>query len=89
MIDYFWLALVIVLALNLPLAVYIGYRWGYTQGHETGMALDRSTATWLAAVAAHNAAQRASYAAWAYPWPARTDVPKTDVPTKEATDAPA
>ena len=56
MIDYLWLALVIVLALNLPLAAYIGYRRGYSQG------------TWAEHAAISEALRHnvTPYHAWAY-----------------------
>ena len=55
MIDYLWLALVIVLALNLPLVAYIGYQHGLNTAYQRRV---RRQATLT------RAAHMAGYATW-------------------------
>ncbi|HUY78028.1 MAG TPA: hypothetical protein VMV29_14740 [Ktedonobacterales bacterium] len=55
MIDYLWLALVIVLALNLPLAAYIGYQHGLNTAHQRRVRRQSTLS---------RAAHMAGYATW-------------------------
>ena len=56
MIDYLWLALVIVLALNLPIAAYIGYQHGLNTAHQRRVRRQSTLS---------RAAHMAGYATWA------------------------
>jgi hypothetical protein len=76
--DWLWLALVIVLALNLPLAGCICYLQGYNRG------LDRAHQMIIRHRRLSHVLRRGSSASWAYPWPTRTEATQ-----EEATDGQA